>query len=523
MMNPAGLYYAYLRKSREDREAELKGAGETLARHETALNDLAAHLGITIAKTFREVVSGETIAARPEMMKLLDEVEAFRPEGILVTEIARLARGDTRDQGLLMETFKYCHTLIITPSKIYDPTDEYDEEYAEFGLFMSRREYQSIRRRLAAGKTASAKEGKFAGSLPPYGYAKYKLPGEKGYSLSILPQQAETVRFIFEMYVNGTEETGFLPAGPSSIARVLNTLQIPPPRSEKWSPSVIRSILDNCVYAGFIRWGRRKTVKILKNGEVTRSHPLQKDCLTAPGLHQPIICRVIWDRACLAARNRTRRPAFLDTGLKNPLAGLLCCSQCGKAMVLRPAGTGGTNSFYLCRTPGCPTCGSNAALVEECLQKALAEWYQDLTLPLPALPEIQEDRSFALQKALESRKSALASLKKQLDSACMLLETGVYSADLFKERSALLAGQIKKEEDQMKSLEKMAQKQGIFENNPVPAIKEASFPFSEYGRLTAEDQNLLLKELVEKVEYCKTKRGTKKKEESFVLKIFPRI
>lgn len=176
MLNPDGLYFAYLRKSREDREAELHGAGETLARHEKALKDLAHSLGITIAKTYREVVSGETIAARPQMISMLNDVETLRPDGVLVTEIPRLARGNTRDQGLLMETFKYCNTKIITPSKTYDPTDEFDEEYAEFGLFMSRREYNSIRRRLMNGKTASAKEGKYAGSIAPYGYTKYKLP-----------------------------------------------------------------------------------------------------------------------------------------------------------------------------------------------------------------------------------------------------------------------------------------------------------------------------------------------------------
>ena len=39
MLNPEGLYFAYLRKSREDREAELQGAGETLARHEKMLKE----------------------------------------------------------------------------------------------------------------------------------------------------------------------------------------------------------------------------------------------------------------------------------------------------------------------------------------------------------------------------------------------------------------------------------------------------------------------------------------------------
>ena len=47
----------------------------------------------------------------------------------------------------------------MTPSKTYDPENEFDEEYFEFGLFMSRREYKTINRRLQRGRAASIKEG----------------------------------------------------------------------------------------------------------------------------------------------------------------------------------------------------------------------------------------------------------------------------------------------------------------------------------------------------------------------------
>ena len=43
---PDGLYCMYLRKSREDAEMELHGAGDTLLRHEHALMDLAKKLNI---------------------------------------------------------------------------------------------------------------------------------------------------------------------------------------------------------------------------------------------------------------------------------------------------------------------------------------------------------------------------------------------------------------------------------------------------------------------------------------------
>lgn len=126
--------------------------------------------------------------------RLLNDVEAGLWCGVLVMEVERLARGNTTDQGMVADTFKYSGTRIITPAKDYDPADEFDEEYFEFGLFMSRREYKTINRRLQRGRRASLAEGKYIAGKAAYGYERYKLPGEKGYSLRIIPEQAEVVR-----------------------------------------------------------------------------------------------------------------------------------------------------------------------------------------------------------------------------------------------------------------------------------------------------------------------------------------
>lgn len=53
----------YLRKSRADREAEARGEGETLARHERILLDLAKKRGYNVGAIYKEIVSGETISA----------------------------------------------------------------------------------------------------------------------------------------------------------------------------------------------------------------------------------------------------------------------------------------------------------------------------------------------------------------------------------------------------------------------------------------------------------------------------
>lgn len=224
-------YCLYLRKSRIDLEAEANGQGDTLARHRAALLKLAQKRGFNITGCYEEVRSGESIAARPEMQRLLNDVEDGRWAGVLVMEVERLARGNTTDQGIVADTFKYSDTKIVTPNKIYDPGDEFDEEYFEFGLFMSRREYKTINRRLQRGRRASLSEGKYIAGKATYGYERYKLSGEKGYSLRIIPEQAEIVRQIYNWYVNGEllPDGTLRPLGSYTIAKRLDARGIPSP------------------------------------------------------------------------------------------------------------------------------------------------------------------------------------------------------------------------------------------------------------------------------------------------------
>ena len=196
-------YCIYLRKSRADAEAEAHGEGETLARHERTLIALAKKMELPVGQIHREIVSGETIVARPVMQQLLSEVEQGMWAGVLVMEVERLARGDTVDQGIVSQTFKYSETKIITPFKTYDPSNEFDEEFFEFNLFMSRREYKTINRRMQQGRAAANREGKYTHSEPPYGYKRVKLEHQKGYTLEPIPEEAETIRLMFELYTQG--------------------------------------------------------------------------------------------------------------------------------------------------------------------------------------------------------------------------------------------------------------------------------------------------------------------------------
>ena len=127
----------YLRKSRLD--LELEGQEETLARHERILVDYCNRSGLSIAKIYKEVVSGEDIENRPIVQQLLRDVQEGLYEGVVVVELERLSRGNQIDQVEIAETFKRSNTKIYTLNKVYDLSseDSFDEDFFEFGLFMS--------------------------------------------------------------------------------------------------------------------------------------------------------------------------------------------------------------------------------------------------------------------------------------------------------------------------------------------------------------------------------------------------
>ena len=226
-------YCIYLRKSRADMEAEAIGKGETLARHKHLLLETAKRDGLDVTEIYQEIVSGDNISDRPVMQRLLREVEAGLWDGVLVVEVERLARGNTLDQGRVAQSFGYSGTKIITPLKTFDPDNEMDFEYFEFGLYMSRREYQTINRRLQRGMEASAKEGKWVGGACPYGYERVRVERGKGWTLKPHEPEAGIVKLIFRLYVDGekNEDGSFQTFGAYSIARRLDAMGIAPPGS----------------------------------------------------------------------------------------------------------------------------------------------------------------------------------------------------------------------------------------------------------------------------------------------------
>ena len=513
----------YLRKSRADREAEARGEGETLARHEHILLDLAKKQGYSIGAIYREVVSGETIADRPVMQQLLREVESGMWDGVLVVEVERLARGDTIDQGVVSRAFQYSDTKIITPTKIYDPNNEFDEEYFEFGLFMSRREYKTIKRRLNNGRISSVKEGKYCGNKPPYGYERVKLEKEKGYTLRPVPAQAEVVKMIYTWYAgDGCEQIGV-----AKIVRKLNGMRIESALGSDWTPASIQGILTNPVYIGKIRWNGRKTVKTIQNGQVVKARPRSKDVLVCDGMHPAIISDNLYNSAQEIRQKNPPRPISIKNTVHNPLAGIAYCSKCGRAMIRRPYQKSGQEDTLLCPYTSCSTVSSKLSLVEKAVIDGIEEITEEYKLnnKINAPSEAINSGIASKQNLIHEKESELERLNNQKAKQYDLLEQGIYTTEVFLERSKAIAESVQACSDSIEKLKEEINRDKVLVEQQSAFIPRCEELLNNYWSLDMESRNKMLKSLIEKVIYSKDTKNTygHGNEINFELDIFPKI
>lgn len=521
--NTSAEYCAYLRKSRLDLEAEAHGQGDTLERHRKALFELARRMGITITQIYQEIVSGETIDARPEVQKLLQDVESGRWKGVLCMEVERLARGNTRDQGLVADTFKYSNTLIVTPMKVYDPSDEYDEEFFEFGLFRSRMEYRTITRRLQRGRESSLREGKYIAGAAPYGYERYKLPGQKGYSLRVVPEQAQVVKQIFHLYVLGELQPDgtSLPMGSYAIAKKLDSLGIPSPSGGKWPPCTVKDIISNPTYIGKIRWSYRPLVKSMVDGHRVETRPINSDVPLVDGIHEPIVDAEIFAQAQDILKGRSHAPVPKSTQIQNPLAGLVYCSKCGRSMERRKFQHGRTS--LICPAKDCHIMSSPLEDVEAAILSSLRLWLSDYKVKLTRLPLAESDAAETAQQEVTQLEQTLVGLKKQLDSLYDLVERGIYSDDLFLQRSKHLAGQIAETQTALETAQKRLSSGLSLKKNRFEIIPKVEHVLEAYPALDSPaEKNALLKSVLDKVIYTKTQGGLWHESDMQVF-LFPKV
>lgn len=494
-------YAIYLRKSRADVDAEARGEGETLSRHREALRALAKRRGLNVVHEYAELVTGDSIAARPQMQALLDDVKRGMYAGVIVNDIDRLSRGDSIDQEIIKYTFAANNCIIITPMRDVDPANPLDQDMLDFSLLFGRLEYRKISQRLIQGRTRSAAAGNFISARVPYGYRK--VVDGKRITLEPDPQTAPIVQMIFKWYV--TRECGY-----QAISYRLNDMGLRTYRGKPFERATVKKMLENPVYTGRIVWGTRTTVTAIEDGKRVKK-PVPAKPLTVENAHPAIISDDVFD-AVQDMFRQSRHASHVVSGktLANPLAGLVYCSNCQKLMSLR----GNRNKRLLtCRTKGCPTVGVDVYVVVDAILSQLSElstMYQEPN----AQPLQVSGEEMALKRQAEQ-------IKAQITRAQELVELGAYTPAEYLERKKTLSDALEAVNKRLAEKTNIPIKEAI--RAELPAVRRVLEAFNQAA--TPEQENDLLKSVISRVLYTKTHASVKGENPAdyLTIDVFPKL
>jgi ssDNA-binding Zn-finger/Zn-ribbon topoisomerase 1 len=370
--------------------------------------------------------------------------------------------------------------------------------------------------------------GKFVGSVPPFGYKRKKLAHDSGYTLEEIPEEAEVVRLIYELCTQGEQQPDgtFSRAGTARIATKLNALGIRTGKGNPWTSDYVRSILQNPVYDGMIRWKYRPDRKALKGGEVSVSRPRLplEECITAEGLHERIVSNETWKLAQMYLKQSAATSATTHKPLQNPFAGIIICGKCGHNMIRKQKAKAGRHDL-VCRYPNCDNVSSAVHYVEERVLEALGKWLSGYIITTGTTPQVKSNFQALAQRGIKELDAELQTIATQKSGLHNLVEQGVYSTDMFLERSRELADRQAKTEQDKQSLQneiaQAAQRETARREIP-PRAEEILTIYN--AAPTPEIKNNLLKEVLDRVAYTKHISSKKSGDPyAFELELFPKL
>lgn len=479
----------YLRKSRLDEEDLERDVLET---HRRSLIDYCKKNGWQYV-IYEEVKSGESLAGRPQMMKLLSDIEQGEIfiDAVLVMDYDRLSRGDGEDQSKIKKTLARSDVFVVTydDGRIYDLNNDSDDMVTDMYAMMARFEYKMIKKRLKRGKQEGARKGLWINGTPPIGY---KLDKEAR-KLVIDEEKYPLYRKIINMALNGYSA--------NEIAWALNKEGYKSKRGLLWSPKVIRDILKDETHLGKIIYQKFKgdAHKDRPNTYKLERRP-RSEWIIVENCHPAIKTQEEHDKILELLESRKTVP-MRARQRKYPLSGLVTCGKCGRIMRMRQRGNsihircGHYDKFgNLCTNRG----GTAQTIIDAIHEKLKA--YRELTLNKIENSEGNEGDN--IRKDIERVLKEIDKKQKALERIDEAYEEEVYDVKTYRERRKKVSDDIEKLDDELELLQrKLKSAESMTNTDRIRIIDEFFEKFSD--DLPYEEQNRMLMLILKEVKWTR--------------------
>ena len=256
----------YARVSGDDKH---KTGGENLADQTRLCKEYAEKQGYVVLATLEEDDRGARGADfdLPMINKAIDMAHNQEFDVLVVRELDRLARDMAKQIYIERELER---TNVKIEYVLYDFPDTPEGRFQKhIHASVAELEKELIKRRMSRGKRRELRKGQLINhGHPPFGYQNTSVDGKR--TLAIEEKEAQVVRTIFDLYLNGDGNSG--PMSIRAIAKRLTKLRIPTYADRRrkgdcttksamghgeWGDSSVANILGNETYKGTWFYGQR--------------------------------------------------------------------------------------------------------------------------------------------------------------------------------------------------------------------------------------------------------------------------
>jgi len=248
-----------------------------------------------------EGITGTQAKKRPAFLRMLEDARAGKFDLIVTREVCRFAR-NTVDTLVTTRELKNIGVEVYFVEDNIWTMDGDGELRLTIMATLAQEESRKVSERVKAGQHVSREKGTLYGSGNILGYDRV------GSTYVINPDQAETVRMIFDMYLNKGIGTG-------KIAKRLTELgRLNASGTDKWSHGVISRILNNQTYMGVMAYGKSFSNNYLEQKRINNRDKSTYVCVD--GNFPAIISPEDWYRAQEIKAGRMTETFSPKTGKK---------------------------------------------------------------------------------------------------------------------------------------------------------------------------------------------------------------
>lgn len=409
--------HVYLRRSKNDEgkqqfslDVQRAGCRDFIERMELGGRPLIEHVD--------DGKAGDDFHNRLGIRRLLDEA---RPGDVIVCrDQSRLGR-DAIEVTLVVRDLvrdRACRLFYYVTGQEVQFANAIDQATTFIQGTGHQMELEAIRSRTREALRSRVRDGRIAGGRC-YGYQLDRRSDGSGrrYTVAIVqPAEAETVRRIFQEYLEGR--------GLKAIARALNREGVRSPSAGRrgtgtWSPSCIRSMLQNPRYRGVYLHGRIK--KVRRAGSVQRVKADPADVLVVDIPEWRIVEDDTWfavqarfEKRAIGARDVKRE----QPAAKYPLSSIARCGTCGGAIgCARSKRRGEMVKTYVCtrhKERGAEACPVTVNQPMDEVEGALVEFVQRHILTSAVLDDVMAEVRRQIDAQMPKRELDIAALEAEL-------------------------------------------------------------------------------------------------------------